>query len=1057
MSALINAALSHARTVLMTLFLIFVAGIVAFVEIAKESMPDVNIPYINVTVTHRGISPEDAVRLLIKPLEQELRSIEGTKEMTAKAFEGGANVTLEFEAGFDSDQALDDVREKVDDAKPELPADSDDPVVEEFNVSLFPIMVVTLSGEVPERALLKISRELQDEIEALPEVLEVNIAGDRDEQAEVIINPAMVDSYGISSYQLSSFLATSNLLVAAGNLDTGKGRFSIKVPGLLENVEDIMALPIQVSGDSAVRLEHIATGRKTFEDATSYARIDGKPSIALEIKKRTGQNVIKTVEKSIAIIEAAKKKWPKGLNVKVDYTQDQSVQIKDMLSDLQNNVIAAVLLVMIMVIAFLGVRTGFLVGMAIPGSFLMAILVLYSVGFTLNMMVLFALILAVGMLVDGAIVITEYADRKMIEGMGKKKAYAEASKRMAWPVIASTATTLAAFLPLAFWPGVVGEFMKYLPLTLMATLIASLLMALIFIPTLGSLFGKAGAVDEKAMEVIVASEKGDVLSLKGFTGTYARILKAALDNSGKVILFAVWLLIAAFNVYGRYGKGIEFFPEVEPEMASIQIHARGNLSINEKDALVKEVEDRIIGLDEYKTVFTCSGCSSGDSAEDVIGYIQLELKDWDERRPFEKIRKDIEERTKDLAGVIVEAREQEGGPSQGKPVVVEIASLDDNKFEGAVAHVRKGMDKIGGLVDIEDSRPLPGVQWELKVDRIQAAKFGLDVSSVGSVVKLVTQGIVFSSYRPDDSDEELDIVARYPEEYRSLDQLGRIRVASQTGSSVPASSFMKMTPKPAVSMINRTDGKRVMTIKSDVAAGVLVNDKVVELQKWLEENPLPSGIEYKFRGEDEDQREAQEFLVKAFVVALFIMAIILVTQFNSFYSAFLILSAVIMSTIGVLLGLLVTGQAFGIVMGGIGVISLAGIVVNNNIVLIDTHDVLKHRYADPMEAILRTGVQRLRPVLLTTATTILGLLPMVLTLNIDFFHRGYSFGAPSMQWWVQLSTAVVFGLTFATILTLVVTPCSLMMRARVEKDPKGFFFFWRRFKAKSSADIDERT
>lgn len=1028
MSTLINAAISHARTVLMTLFLIFVTGIVSYVEISKESMPDVNIPYINVAVTHRGISPEDAVRLLVKPLEQELRSIEGTKEMTATAFEGGANVTLEFEAGFNSDIALDDVRNSVDDAKPELPEDSDEPVVEEFNVSLFPIMTITLSGEVPERALLKIARELQDEIEAIPEVLEVNIAGDRDEQAEIIINPVMVDSYGISSYQLSSFLATSNLLVAAGNLDPGKGKFSIKVPGLLETVDDITNLPIQVNGDSAVRLSNIATGRRTFEDATSYARINGKPSVALEIKKRTGENVINAVTKSIAVVEKARETWPEGLNVKVDYTQDQSKQIKDMLNDLQNNVIAAIVLVMIMVVAILGVRTGLLVGMAIPGSFLMAILVLYGAGCTLNTVVLFALILSVGMLVDGAIVVTEYADRKMIEGSSRKEAYAEAAVRMSWPVIASTATTLAAFLPLAFWPGIVGEFMKYMPMTLMITLMASLLMALIFIPTLGALFGRAGAVDENAMEIIKASEQGDVLAIKGFTGFYAKFLHKALQNPGKVVLFAIWLLVATFCVYGRLGKGIEFFPEIEPEMASIQVHARGNLSTDEKDKLIKEVEDRILGVDGFKTVFTCSGCEAEDAAEDVIGYIQLELKDWDERDKFVNIKKILEERVKDLAGITVEVRKEEKGPSQGKPIVVEISSSDDTKFDESVEHVLKGMEKIGGFIDVEDSRPLPGVQWELKVDRIQAAKFGLDVSSVGSVVQLVTQGIVFSSYRPDDSDEELDIVARYPEEYRSLDQLNRIRVASQTGASVPASSFMKITPKPQVSTINRTNSVRIMNVKADVPPGILVNDQVLALQKWLEKNPLPSGVEYIFRGEDEDQKEAQEFLSKAFIVALFIMAIILVTQFNSFYAAFLILSAVIMSTVGVFLGLLVTGQAFGVVMGGIGVISLAGIVVNNNIVLIDTYDVLKTKYKDPMEIILRTGVQRLRPVLLTTVTTILGLLPMVLSLNIDFFDRSWSIGAPSMQWWTQLSTSVVFGLTFATLLTLVVTPCMLMLR-----------------------------
>ncbi|MGD9639138.1 MAG: efflux RND transporter permease subunit [Alphaproteobacteria bacterium] len=1027
MNSIINEAFARKRTVLMTFFLILISGLISFIDIPKESSPDVNIPYIIVGMTYRGISPEDSERLLIKPMEQELRAVEGVKEMTATAYEGGAQVVLEFNAGFDSDKALTDVREKVDTAKPDLPSETDEPTVDELNFSLFPIIVVTLTGDVPERSLIKIARSLQDELEGLPEVLEADIAGDRDEQVEIIIDPAMVESYGISASELSSFLIRSNTLVAAGSLDTGKGRFAIKVPGLLKEIQDIMDLPVKVNGDAVVRLSDIATGRRAFKDATGYARVGGKPSVALEVSKRTGENVINTVEKVKEIVERERKYWPEGINV--TYNQDQSKDIKDMLNDLQNSVISAIILVMIVVIAALGVRTGLLVGISIPGSFLMAILAIYIMGYTINMVVLFALILAVGMLVDGAIVVTEYADREMNEGKNRETAYSDAAKRMAWPVIASTATTLAAFAPLIFWTGIVGEFMKYLPITLIATLLASLVMAIIFVPTLGGLIGKPVEQDKEVTEDLENSEHGDITKIHGFTGKYARILSKALDNPGKIIIAALIMLFVAPVIYGMYGRGLEFFPNIEPSQALIRVHARGNLSVEEKDAFVKDVEKFVLGMDDFKAVYARSGYSGNDAAEDVIGVVNLEFKEWDERRPAAVVIEEIREKTKDVAGYYIEVREQEEGPRQGKPISVELSSKDPTLLPEAANHIEKAMEELGGFVDIEDTLPLPGIQWNINVDRTQAAKFSVDVSSVGDMVQLITNGIKFSSYRPDDSDDEIDIVARYPEEYRSISQINRLKVATSSGI-VPISSFVTLTPEPMVSNIYRTDSKRVITVKSDVAKGVLANDKVVELGQYLQKNPLNENVTFKFKGEDEDQKESQAFLSKAFGIALFIMAIILVTQFNSFYSTFLILTAVILSTIGVLLGLVIFQQPFGVIMTGIGVISLAGIVVNNNIILIDTYDLLKKQYSDPKEAIVRTGAQRLRPVLLTTTTTILGLIPMMIALNIDFVNRNLSIGAPSMQWWVQLSTAVVNGLAFATILTLIVTPCALMLQAK---------------------------
>ncbi|MDP6895849.1 MAG: efflux RND transporter permease subunit, partial [Rhodospirillales bacterium] len=535
MNAIIDLALGHARTVLASLVLILISGTVAYLEIAKEAEPDINIPIIYVSLHHDGISPEDAERLLIRPMEQELRQIEGVKEMRASGYEGGANVTLEFDAGFNADQALADVREKVDLAKPELPIDTDEPEVHEVNFSLFPVVVVTLSGSVPERTLLKLARELRDDIKGLSEILQVQIAGDREEQLEILIDPVKIESYGLSVIETVEAVRSSNLLVAAGAQDTGFGRFTLKVPGLFESVRDITTMPVTVDGDAVVVLGDIGEVRRGFKDPKSFARVDGERAVALEVSKRTGENIIHTVKKVRALVAAEQKNWPVTLRdtIEVRFNADKSDRIRNMLSDLQNNVIAAILLVMIVVVWALGVRSAGLVGMAIPGSFLTGILVIGVVGLTINMVVLFALILAVGMLVDGAIVVTEYADRKMSEGESPKQSYGLAAKRMAWPIIASTATTLAAFLPLMFWPGVVGEFMKFLPLTLIAILSASLLMALIFVPTLGATISRrtVGRVPVIVRQ-LAGNEAAGVNSIKGFTGGYLRFLNGCLSHPG---------------------------------------------------------------------------------------------------------------------------------------------------------------------------------------------------------------------------------------------------------------------------------------------------------------------------------------------------------------------------------------------------------------------------------------------------------------------------------------------------------------------------------------------
>jgi len=1027
MHTLIDGALGRKRTMMMLFLLIITAGVVSYINIPKEAEPDITIPYIYVSMSHDGISPEDAERMLVRPMENQLKSIEGIKEMKANAGEGHASVTMEFTAGFNPDLALADVRDKVNLAKAELPEDSEEPTVHPITMAdESPVLTVSLSGSAPERALIQLGRHLQDKLETLSEVLEVEISGDRTDQLEVILDPLAMESYDLDPQDIYSLVARNNRLVAAGTMDTGEGRFAVKIPSLFSDLEDILNLPVKTSGDRVVHFKDVAEARRSYKDPNSFARINGQPTVTLEIKKRPGENIIETVANSKALITEQQALWPD--NILLTYTHDNSEQITIMLKDLQNNVLSAVLLVVIVIIAILGARTALLVGLSIPGSFLSGILILAMLGYTVNIVVLFALIMAVGMLVDGTIVVTEYADRVMNEGVPPQRAFGEAAKRMSWPIIASTATTLAAFAPLIFWPGIMGEFMKYLPITLIATLSASLVMALLFVPTMGSLIGKPRPVSTTTRQRMLQMEDGDIHSLGGFTGFYVKALELALHHAWKILFATIVFSIAVFTAYGASNLGMQFFPEVEPEGGNITVRGYGDLSIHEKDSLIREVENALLDMPEIETLYVRTG------GRNRIGRIRYNLVDWQQRRKAKEIVEDMKQRTSHISGVEIEISKDESGIGGGKDLQIELSSKFPEKLDAAALKIRKTLELNNHLVDVEDSRPKPGIEWQLLVDRANAARYGADSSLVGSMVQMLTNGLKVGEYRPDDVDEELDIRVRFPLQNRSIHGLDQLRLQTDKGL-VPVSNFVKREAAPKVDTISRVDSRRVLTVNANMKEGELLSLELPLLKQQLPELGLDPQVNVELKGENKEQDESKEFLQNAFLVALFVMAIILVTQFNSFYQAFLILSAVLFSTTGVFLGLLIFQKPFGIVMSGIGVISLAGIIVNNNIVLIDTYNVLRSKGTDvtgAIDAILRTGAQRLRPVLLTTVTTILGLLPMVLEINIDLMGRNIELGGPSTQWWSQLATAVAGGLAFATILTLVITPCMLALAARRE-------------------------
>jgi multidrug efflux pump len=1008
----------------MVFVLLLISGVVTYSNIPKEANPDVPIPVIYVSIVHDGISPEDAERMLVKPMERELRSIDGVKEMRATAGEGFASITLEFIAGLDSDAALADVRDKVTVARAKLPSETEEPTIHEVTMAGQQAAVtVVLSGPVSERALVTVARELKNRLEGISEVLEVEIGGDREDIVEIVVDPLLMESYGLDQTDILNLLSRNNRLVPAGTMDNGKGSFAVKVPSVFESVKDVMEQPVKVQGDSVITFQDVAQVRRSYKDPTSFARLNGESSVSLEVKKRPGENMLETVANVKALVIAAQEStiWPASINV--SYTGDQTIEVNMMLNDLQNNVSSAVILVAIVILAILGLRTALLVGVSIPGSFLTGILIISLFGYTLNTVVLFSLIMAVGMLVDGAIVVTEYADRCMSEGMDKKVAYSKAAQRMAWPIIASTATTLAAFAPLMFWPGMMGEFMKYLPFTLIAVLSASLLMALIFVPVLGGVFGKPRHISEFDKQQMHEAENGDIRNLQGFTGKYIRVLATAIQHPWKILLAAIVVAFVSFTAYGLSGLGTEFFPNVDVRGINVTVRSAGDMSIYEKDQVVRKVENRLLDMQAIETLYVRTG------GQDQIGYMRLNLVDWHLRPHSDEVLKEVQALLKGMAGMDIEISPDQGGPQSGKDLQIQLSSRFPELLDEAAHKIRTALDNNDKFTSISDTASKPGIEWQLKVNRADAARFGADATLVGSTVQFITNGLKIGEYRPDDVDDELDIRVRYPLESRYIGKLDELRMKT-SGGMVPISNFVERTAKPKTDLIRHIDSQRVITVQANMVPGELLSIELPKLQELLPTLGLDPRVTLTVKGQNEQQDESTEFLKNAFLIALFVMAIILVTQFNSFYQAFLILSAVLFSTVGVFLGLLIFQKPFGIVMSGIGVIALAGIVVNNNIVLIDTYNILRKEGVPAMEAILRTGAQRLRPVLMTTVTTILGLLPMVAEVNIDFIGRNVDIGGPSTEWWSQLATAVAGGLAFATVLTLVLTPCMLALKAK---------------------------
>ena len=1186
MTGIVDWAGARARMVLAFVLLSLVAGGFAYVTLPKEGEPDIEVPAVNVSVPFPGISASDAEELLVKPMETQLSDLDGLDTMTAVATEGYANVTLEFEFGWDKTATLADVRDAMQKAEADFPDGFEQYTISEFNFSEFPILIVSLSGDVPERTLLRVADDLQDRLEGLDPILEAPLAGHRDEMIEVLIDPIRLESYNVTAAELLTVVRNNNQLVAAGDIDTATGSNAVKIDGAFDDPQDVYDLPVKVDGDRVVTLGDLADIRLTFEDREGTARFDGDTTVALQIVKRKGFNTIETAELVEEAVAAEAATWPLELReaIAITTSNDQSRTVESMVGQLEGSVLTAVALVMIVVLAALGIRSALLVGFAVPTSFMLCFAYLAIMGVSISNIVMFGLILSVGMLVDGAIVVVEYADKRMEEGAGPMTAYTEAAKRMFWPIVASTGTTLCAFLPMLFWPGIPGEFMGMLPITLIFVLSASLIVALIYLPVLGGALGRFTRAIEGAVERIagggllvqatifpvgVAAVIGGVLgalALSGLVGpTLGGMDQAAIATSviprlvGAVLLVLALLLCAAGAVAGaaafligaialvsrivrairaggrrlfpaREGRidghgrrtpighlmqlvvgnplapllvvvavatfwgtvlvyytnnnnGVEFFVETEPEQAIVYVRARGNLSLDEKDALLRRAEEIVLAEPGVSSTFAFAGSGGLNSNTggaggplDTVAQIQLETIPWEDRSAYvasgltdltldeldgDRVLARLQAQLDSIPGIEVEIADLAQGPASGKPIHLRLMGEDLDVLAQAATIVRAHLEQTPGLVEIEDTLPLPGIDWLIDVDVEKAGRFGADVQAVGAMVQLVTRGLTLDQMRVDTSDEEIDIRARLPEDARLLSTLDTLKVRTPDGL-VPLSNFITRTPVSKLGQIDRIDQKRYYDVKADVAPGLVkltsadgevaevvpaaaveeegaiepgltahpinANERIAALTEWLEaEEPLPAGVEWEWTGDQEEQAESQAFLQTAFIGALALMFIILLAMFNSVYNAVLVLCAVVLSVSGVLIGMVVMGQPFSIIMTGTGIVALAGIVVNNNIVLIDTYQ--EHaRYMPRLDAIVRTVESRLRPVLLTTITTIAGLTPMMFGLSLDFFGGGYTIDSPTALWWKSLATAVVFGLGVATFLTLLFTPAMLAAR-----------------------------
>lgn len=1040
---LTDVSINRSMTVFTLMALVIILGATSYIRLPREASPDVEIPFVFVSAPYFGASPGDMETLVTRKLENQLKGIPFLEEMSSSSNEGITMIFLEFSTDVEMSDALQNVRDAVETAKPDLPGDvRDDLIIREISSDDWPVMQVVLSGDFGLVALKEAGEDLQEEFERINGVLSIDLSGGVEKEVLVDVDPVRLARFGFGSQDVFDAIAFENINLPGGELTLGAYEYQVRTPGEFESIDEIRDVLLNPGAPSPVYIRDVAEVSFDLAERESFSRLDGSDSVTLTVKKRSGENIIRIADEVRAAIDRLQPRLPAGTNISI--TGDMSVFIEDIVSELENNILSGLILVVIVIFLFLGVRNSLFIAAAIPFSMLITFIILRALDITLNMIVLFSLILALGMLVDNAIVIVENIYRHRVRGAGKAEAAGVATDQVSAAVIASTLTTVCAFLPLIFWPGIMGDFMSYLPITVIIVLVASLFVALVFNPVLCANFMTVPDATRRDMR------PGDRLLDAGLR-LYEPVLRAALRFRFLTVAAMFLLLLTVGALFARFNTGVELFPDTDPTMATVSIEAPSGTRIELTDSYARAIEEPVMALPDLKAVVSAAGSGGGGGGlapgvgSSHLASVNFEFFEHEKRSSstVESISR-LREALTGFTGARLSIDKQEMGPPTGKPINIEISGDDFSVLGNLAGSIQEKIRDIPGLVDLRDDYDTGRPEILVDPSPEKAARLGIRTSDVARLIRTAVHGTEVSTFRI--GEDEFDIIVRFASgSGGAVEDLEDLTVFTE-GKHVPLTAFSSVSFGTGYGTITRIDSRRVVTVSADAASGCNGSALLDEVRTRLARFPLPPGYFLAFTGENEDAEEAGTFLSEAFRIVLLLILLVLITQFTSITIPVVIMVSVILSLTGVFLGLLVTGTPFGIIMTGVGVISLAGVVVNNAIVLLDYVIRLRNRGIDKIEAIVQAGRTRFRPVLLTAITTILGLVPLTTGLSLNFdnlaagdFGHVLVIGGESSQWWGPMGTAVIWGLAVATFLTLVVVPVMYASIDPVKRAAKTVF------------------
>jgi multidrug efflux pump len=1016
-------AVKNPVTILVLAAMILMAATLSYVSLPRESFPEIKIPYIFVNTVYPGASPQDIEKLVTEKIEDKLDGMDGVKKVTSQSMESVSAIQVEFNPSIDVETALRRVKDKVDQAKGDIPTDAEDPIVQELNFSNIPVFIISLTADYDMDRLEQVADELKEKIATVSGVLEAKVTGKQDKEIAIDCDPAKLSAYDIPLRDVSAAITAQHRNIPGGSLKAAGNTFSIKMTGEIKDPDAFGDVVVRAEGSKIVRVRDLASVKFGWSrDRSSIARFNGKPALAITVTKRTGENIIRIIDDTKKLIEEESGTWPQGTIA--DYSYDQSVQIREMVTELTNHIITGLVLVIALLTFFLGFRNSFFISTAIPFSMGIGLIVLQMMGITLNMVVLFALVLGLGMLVDDGIVVVENIYRHLSMGKSRVQAAIDGTKEVTLPVATATLTTISAFVPILWMPGIMGNFMKYLPITVSVTLAGSLFVAFIFNPVFASLFMHNNPDHH--------DEEGGGLFMR-FRAFYGRTLESWLDRPLVMLTLCAMFVFAGIAAYGVFGKGVAFFPKSEPEVIATEIEGPLGLDISRTDEAIRKIEAAAMAMPKSEadiasvSAVVGSGKSDnnlgGSQAEPNKAYIDVKFAKFEHRKVDGWTSQAWME--KNLPGLLpgwtVKVKEQQHGPSTGKPIELLVQGEDFSvigRYADSVAAKLKLLPELTNVTtDYNPAQP----EIRVDVDREQAKRFGVSTSDVALAVRGSMYGLEAGKYRVG-KDEHKIMVRLDPatrENFRSLDQI----TVPHEGASIPLNSVARFTQEAGLSSINRLNRVRTVQVSAELAPGQGDENgpkaKVAEMVKGIR---VPTGYAIRPGTSSKDQDETKVFMVKALFVAMFLVFFTMVLQFNSLFQPLLILVGVFLALGGVFWGLLIVHTQLSIIMTGIGIIALAGVVAKNGIVLIDFMNHLREEGRPLREVAVEGGKTRLRPVVLTAVTAMIGLLPMATGMGVDWLHLGIVTKSQTAGMWAPLAWAIFWGLLFNTALVLVVTP-----------------------------------